>query len=60
MLPILIAQNTVNMLRKQNVLDAENRVKVSRDEIKILIKKTKRSLLIPGASQKLLKTNRDA
>ena len=60
MLPILIAQNTVNMLREQNVLDAENRVKVSRDEIKILIKKTKRSLLIPGASQKLLKTNRDA
>ena len=60
MLPILIAQNTVSMLRKQNVLDAENRVKVSRDEIKSLIKKTKRSLLIPGASQKLLKTNRDA
>ncbi len=59
MLPILIAQNTVNMLREQNVLDAENRVKVSRDEINSLIKKTKRSLLIPGASQKLLKTNRD-
>ena len=60
MLPILIAQRTVEMLRKQNVLDSENRVKVSRDEIKILIKKTKRSLIIPGGSQKLLKSNRAA
>ncbi len=60
MLPILIAQRTVDMLRGQNVLDAENRVKVSRDEIKILIKKTKRSLFIPGSSQKLLRTNRAA
>ena len=60
MLPILIAQRTVCMLREQNVLNAENRVKVSRDEIKILIKKTKRSLIIPGGSQKLLKSNRAA
>ena len=60
MLPVLIGQRTVNMLRKKNVLDPENRVKVSREEIKDLVKKTKRSLLIPGAGQKLLKSNRNA
>ena len=58
MLPVLIGQRTLTLLRTGNVLDAENRVKVSRDEIKILIKKTKRSLIIPGGSKKLLKSNR--
>jgi len=42
------------------VLDSENRVKVSRDEIKILIQRTKRSLIIPGGSRKLLESNRAA
>ncbi|MEC8927448.1 MAG: phytoene/squalene synthase family protein [Candidatus Thermoplasmatota archaeon] len=60
MLPVLIGQRTLALLREQNVLDAENRVKVLRPEIDELMKKTKRSLLIPGSGQRLLKSNRNA
>ena len=60
MLPVLIGQRTLTLLRTQNVLDVENRVKVLRPEIEELMKKTKRSLLIPGGGQRLLKSNRDA
>ena len=59
MLPVLIGQRTLTLLRTQNVLDAECRVKVLRPEIKKLKNKTIRSLLIPGSSQRLLKSNRD-
>ena len=60
MLPVLIGQRTLKLLRQQNVLDAGNRVKVLRPEIEELTKKTKRSLLIPGGGQRLLKSNRNA
>ena len=60
MLPVLIGQRTLTLLRNQNVLDVENRVKVLRPEIEEMMKKTKRSLLIPGGGQRLLKSNRDA
>ena len=59
MLPVLIGQRTISLLRTNNVLDSENRVKVLRPEINDLIRKTKRSLLIPGGGQRLLKSNRD-
>jgi len=59
MLPVLIGQRTISLLRTSNVLDSENRVKVLRPEINQLIRKTKRSLLIPGGGQRLLKSNRD-
>ena len=59
MLPVLIGQRTLTLLRNQNVLDAENRIKVLRPEIEELTKKTKRSLLIPGGGQRLLKSNRN-
>jgi len=59
MLPVLIGQRTLTLLRNQNVLDADNRVKVLRPEIEELMKKTKRSLLIPGGGQRLLKSNRN-
>ena len=59
MLPVLIGQRTLTMLRNQNVLDTENRVKVLRPEIEELIKKTKRSLLIPGGGKRLLNSNRN-
>ena len=59
MLPILIGQRTLTLLRQQNVLDAEDRVKVLRPEIEELVKKTKRSLLIPGGGRRLLKSNRN-
>ena len=60
MLPVLIGQRTLTLLRTQNVLDSECRVKVLRPEIKRLKNKTIRSLLIPGSSQRLLISNRDA
>ena len=59
MLPVLIGQRTIALLRTKNVLDSENRVKVLRPEINDLIRKTKRSLIIPGGSKRLLKSNRD-
>ena len=59
MLPVLIGQRTVAMLREENVLDSENRVKVSRDEMKNLISKTKRALILPGGSQRLMNSNRN-
>ena len=59
MLPVLIGQRTLTLLRNQNVLDAENRVKVLRPEIEELLKKTKRALLIPGSGKRLLKSNRN-
>jgi len=46
-------------LREENVLDSENRVKVSRDEMKNLISKTKRALILPGGSQRLMNSNRN-
>jgi farnesyl-diphosphate farnesyltransferase len=59
MLPVLIGQRTLTLLRTGNVLDAENRIKVLRPEISQLKKKTIRSLMIPGFGQKLLESNRD-
>lgn len=59
MLPVLIGQRTISLLRTNNVLDAGGRVKVSRDEINDLISKTKRSLIFPGGSKRLLKSNRN-
>ena len=58
-LPVLIGQRTISLLRSNNVLDSENRVKVLRPEINDLIRKTKRSLIIPGGSKRLLKSNRN-
>ncbi len=59
MLPILIGQRTVAMLRVENVLDPKNRVKVSRDEMNELIGKTKRSLILPGGGRRLMVANRN-
>ena len=58
MLPVLIGQRTLTLLRTQNALDPDNRIKVLRPEIKMLKNKTIRSLIIPGAAQRLLKSNR--
>ena len=40
MLPVLIGQRTIILLRSNNVLDSESRIKVSRTEIKRLKNKT--------------------
>ena len=59
MLPVLIGQRTVAMLRDENVLDSNNRIKVSRDEMKSLISKTKLALILPGGGQRLMNSNRN-
>ena len=59
MLPVLIGQRTLTLLRTGNVLDFENRIKVLRPEIDELVKKTKWALIFPGGDQKLLKSNRN-
>jgi len=58
MLPVLIGQRTLTLLRGQNVLDAENRIKVCRSEIRQLTRQT--ALAVPSRrrSQKLLEAQR--
>lgn len=60
MLPVLIGQRTLTLLRSQNVLDANERIKVLRPEIKRLRKRTMFALPSKRRSHKLLLTNRDA
>ena len=60
MLPVLIGQRTLTLLRTENVLDAENRIKVLRPEIKQLKNKTIFALPSRRRSQKLLDANRNA
>jgi len=59
MLPVLIGQRTLNLLKDSNVLDSENRVKVSRNEIKKYSKKMVFALIIPGGGRRLLERNRN-
>ncbi len=58
MLPVLIGQRTISLLREDNVLDGENRVKISRDEIKELTKKTVLSISSKRRCSKLLNSQR--
>jgi farnesyl-diphosphate farnesyltransferase len=60
MLPVLIGQRTLTLLRTQNVLDAENRIKVLRPEIKRLKNKTLFSMFSRRKSLKLLASNRES
>ena len=60
MLPVLIGQRTVTLLRTGNILNSEERIKVTRDEIKAYAKRLPRALLIPGGVKRLLEKNKDA
>ena len=59
MLPVLIGQRTVSLLRTGNILDSNERIKVTRDEIKSYARKLLRALVIPGGVRRLLEKNRD-
>ena len=59
MLPVLIGQRTVTLLREGNVLDSSDRIKVTRDEIRKYAKKLLRALVIPGGVKRLLEKNKD-
>ncbi len=58
LLPVLIGQKTVNMLRTRNVLDSSERVKVPRKTVKRLMIRSVFSTFIPGGVARLLKKNR--
>lgn len=60
MLPVLIGQRTVTLLRTGNILNSEERIKVTRDEIKSYARKLLRALIIPGGVSRLLKKNKDS
>ena len=59
MLPVLIGQRTVTLLRTGNILNSEERIKVTRDEIKSYARKLPRALLIPGGVSRLLEKNKN-
>jgi len=59
MLPVLIGQRTVTLLRTGNILDSNERIKVTRDEIKSYARKLLRALIIPGGVRRLLDKNKD-
>ena len=54
MIPVIIGQRTLALLKTQNVLDRKNRVKVSRKEIKEIIRKVIVSLPFKRISNSLL------
>ncbi|OUV41256.1 MAG: hypothetical protein CBC71_05600 [Rhodobacteraceae bacterium TMED111] len=54
MIPVIIGQRTLALLKTQNVLDRNNRVKVSRKEIKEIIRKVIMSLPFKKMSNSLL------
>ena len=60
MLPVLIGQRTVTLLRDGNILDSSDRIKVTRDEIKSYAKKLLRALIIPGGVKRLLEKNKNS
>jgi farnesyl-diphosphate farnesyltransferase len=59
MLPVLIGQRTVTLLRTGNILDSEERIKVTRNEMKAYARKLLRALFIPGGVRRLLEKNKD-
>ena len=59
MLPVLIGQRTVTLLRTGNILDSDEKIKVTRDEMKSYARKLLRALIIPGGVSRLLKKNKD-
>ena len=59
MLPVLVGQRTVTLLRDGNILNSDERIKVTRDEMKTYARKLLRALLIPGGVKRLLEKNKD-
>ena len=59
MLPVLVGQRTVTLLRTGNILDSSDVIKVTRTEMKAYARKLFRALLIPGGVKRLLEKNKD-
>ena len=54
MIPVIIGKRTLNLLREQNVLDGKNRVKITRKEIKEIMRNVILSLPFRKMSISLL------
>ena len=54
LLPVLVGQRTVSLLREGNPLDSERVIKVTRDEMKSYFKKILKAMLVPGGVKRLL------
>ena len=55
MLPVIIGKKTVSLLRGRNVLDPEKKVKISRSEVKEVVKKVIMAMPFKGSSKRLLR-----
>jgi hypothetical protein len=60
MLPVLIGQRTLKLLRDSNVLDESSRIKITRSDIKALVRKVAFAVPFGRRSKALLNENRDA
>ena len=60
MLPVLIGQRTLKLLRESNVLDESSRVKITRSDINALLKRVAFAVPFGGGSKALLNEYRDA
>ena len=58
LLPVLIGQKTVNLLRTSKILDSTKRVKVPRKIVKRLMIRSIFSVITPGGTKRLLKKNK--
>ena len=54
MIPVIIGKRTLDLLRKQNVLDGKNRVKITRKEINEIVRKVILGLPFRKMSNSLL------
>jgi len=55
MLPVIIGQKTLNLLRNSNILDSNSRIKVDRSEIKKIVRRVAIASISKKNSLKLLK-----
>ena len=55
MLPVIIGKKTISLLRGRNVLDPEKKVKISRSEVKEVVKKVIMAVPFKGSSKRLLR-----
>jgi len=59
-LPVIIGLKTVTLLQQKNILENENRIKVSRPEVKLMMRQTALALTSRNRTQKLISLYRDA
>ena len=60
MLPVLIGQRTLSLLREGNVLDSDSRIKITRSDINGLLKRVALAIPFAKSSEALLNEYRDA